>query len=76
MQDLACLIAPRRLALINGKQDPSFLIEGARRGFETVKSIYKNAGAPDNCRLIENEEGHYWKVTTVWQTIKEELAKL
>lgn len=76
MQDLACLIAPRQLALINGQKDPSFLIEGARRGFETVKSIYKEAGASDNCRLIENEEGHWWKVSTVWQTIKGELAKL
>ncbi|MBQ7348705.1 MAG: acetylxylan esterase [Clostridia bacterium] len=76
MQDLSCLIAPRRLAMINGKKDPSFLIEGVRRGYETVKKVYEKEGVKENCKSIETEVGHYWCVDIVWPTIKEELAKL
>ncbi len=76
MQDLACLIAPRKLVLINGKLDPSFLIEGVRRGYETVKKIYAAEKVPNNCKSIETELGHYWCVDIVWDAIKTELAKL
>lgn len=76
MQDLSCLIAPRRLALVNGKKDPSFLIEGVRRGYETVKKVFEEEGVPGNCRSIETELGHYWCVDLMWNVIKEELAKL
>ncbi len=76
MQDLSCLIAPRRLALVNGKKDPSFLIEGVRRGFETVKKVYSEEGVPENCKSIETEVGHYWCIDLMWNTIREELAKL
>lgn len=76
MQDLACLIAPRQLVLVNGKLDPSFLIEGVRRGYETVKKIYEKAGAKDSCRSVETEKGHYWCDDLMWPLIKEELQKL
>lgn len=76
MQDLACLIAPRNLVLVNGKKDPSFLIEGARRGFETIKSIYEEVGAKDNCKLIEENVGHDWCKDITWKEIKEGLSKL
>ena len=77
MQDLAGLIAPRRLALINGESDPSFKADGVRRGYKTVKKIYERVGAPDNCKsIIMSDHGHWWGVEYVWPTIREELAKL
>ena len=76
MQDLSALIAPRRLVLVNGEQDPSFLADGVRRGYETVKKVYEKAGAPENCKSIIHEDGHYWRVDIIWPTIKEELAKI
>jgi len=76
MQDLSCLIAPRRLAIIAGKYDTGFKIAGVRRGFETVKKVYTAAGVPDNTRLIETEKGHWWCEDVVWPLIKEELEKL
>lgn len=76
MQDLACLIAPRRLAIVAGKYDTAFLIDGVKRGYETVKQIYEKAGAKDNCSLTITDKGHYWFADVMWKTIKNELARL
>ena len=76
MQDLACLIAPRRLSIISGRYDTGFKIEGVLRGYETVKKIYTAAGVPENCKLTVTEKGHWWCEDVVWPLIKEELAKL
>ena len=76
MQDLACLIAPRRLAIIAGEHDTGFKVEGVRRGYKTVEKIYTAAGVPDNSKLIVTEKGHWWCVDVVWPLIKEELQKL
>lgn len=76
MQDLACLIAPRRLAIVAGKYDTCFPIKGVRRGFETVKKIYEKAGATDACGLTVNEKQHWWCEDTMWRVIGEEIKKL
>lgn len=76
MQDLSCLIAPRNLIVIAGKEDGIFPIDGVRRGFETVKKIYAQNGVEDNCKLIETPKGHWWCEDLVWQTINEETSKL
>ena len=70
MQDLACLIAPRKLLIIAGKQDDIFPIEGVRSGYETVKNIYKQCGVENNCDLIETPQGHWWCEDIVWLAIK------
>lgn len=76
MQDLACLIAPRRLAIIAGTYDTGFLVEGVTRGYKTVESIFESAGCKENCRLEITQEGHWWCVDTVWPIIKDELRKI
>ena len=73
MQDLACLIAPRKLAIIAGKYDTAFLIDGVKRGFETVKKIYEKASVPQNCSLTITDKGHYWCEDIVWSEIKKML---
>ena len=69
MQDLSCLIAPRKLAIIAGKYDTAFLIDGVKRGYKTVEKIYEKAGAKDNCRLVITEKGHWWCEDIVWKAI-------
>ena len=69
MQDLACLIAPRKLAIVAGKYDTAFLIDGVKRGYETVKEIYEEAGAKENCSLTVTDKGHFWCEDIMWQTI-------
>lgn len=71
MQDLACLIAPRKLAIVAGELDPIFPIDGVKRGYETVKEIYTAAGAPDNVQLTVTPKDHYWCEDIVWPMIKE-----
>ena len=76
MQDLASLIVPRRIAIIAGKEDDIFPIEGVHRGFETVKQIYSDDGAEDKCRLVVTPKNHWWCVDIVWKTINDECKKL
>lgn len=76
MQDLAALIAPRKLSIIAGRLDPSFLIWGVERGYETVKKIYEKAGAKDNCNLIETEKGHWWCEDIVYDEIARQMKSL
>ena len=76
MQDISALIAPRKLTIIAGKLDPSFLIGGVERGYETVKRIYAKAGSPLNCKLIETEKGHWWCEDIVWNEIAEQMNSL
>ena len=76
MQDLACMIAPRRLAIVAGKDDGIFPMGGVKTGFETVQKIYAKENAAENCRVVETPKGHWWCEDIVWNTIKEEIEKL
>ena len=70
MEDLACLIAPRKLAVITGQKDDIFPIHGVRKSFETIAKIYAEEGVPENCTLIETPMGHYWCEDIVWSAIE------
>ena len=76
MQDLACLIAPRSFIAIAGKEDDIFPIHGVRRGFETVREIFKANGVEGNCRLVETPKNHWWCEDIVWSAINEEASRL
>ncbi len=76
MQDVSCLIAPRKLIIINGKLDPSFLIEGAKIGYETVETVSKKAGAEENCKFVESPYGHFWANDLIWEQIQPEVKKM
>ncbi len=76
MQDLSCLIAPRNLVLVNGGLDAIFPIEGARKGYETVKKCYEKAGAADKCKMVETPKAHYWCEDIGWTAIDEETKKM
>ncbi len=76
MQDLSCLIAPRQLTIVTGQLDPSFLVEGVRRGYETVEKVYAKENASDSAKLIITPNGHWWNVDVMWPEMKKEMAKL
>ena len=76
MQDLACLIAPRKFIPIAGKEDAIFPIHGVRTGFETVENIYREENAQENCKLYETPMGHWWCEDIVWPAINEAMALL
>ena len=76
MQDLSCMIAPRPLLVVAGKEDKIFPIGGVVTGFETVKGIYEASGVAENCKLVETPKAHWWCEDIVWTAIKEEAEKL
>ena len=69
MEDLSCLIAPRRLAVLTGRLDDIFPLAGVEKSYETVKKIYAKAGVPDNCSITVMPKAHYWCKDEAWETI-------
>ena len=55
LPDLAALIAPRALLVINGAKDSLFAPEGVQAAFEKIGACFQKAGASDRqrCRLYD-----------------------
>jgi len=66
MGDLAAVIAPRKLIVINGKDDPIFPKAGVEEVYATMQKIYAAAGVPDNCILTTGQEGHRYYAAEAW----------
>jgi len=64
--DLACLIAPRPLIVVAGRDDRIFPLRGVEDAFSTMGDIYKAAGAADRCRLVVGEGGHRFYPDLAW----------
>ena len=76
MEDLAALIAPRRLTILTGLLDDIFPIEAVRKSYKTVEKIYAAANAADRCKLKEMPKAHFWCCDEAWEAINEERKKL
>jgi dienelactone hydrolase len=55
LPDLAALIAPRPVLVINGSRDTLFPPEGVQSAFDKIARCFRKAGAPDRqqCRLYD-----------------------
>ena len=55
LPDLAALIAPRALLVINGSKDALFAPDGVRAAFEKIEACFRKADAGDHqrCRLYD-----------------------
>jgi dienelactone hydrolase len=53
--DLAALVAPRSLLVINGSQDRLFALDGVKAAFKKIESCYAKAGVAERqrCRLYD-----------------------
>lgn len=71
MGELACLIAPRKLVMVAGKEDGGFYIDGALDAYSTIEKVYEKAGATENCRLVVGPEGHRFYADLSWPVFKE-----
>jgi dienelactone hydrolase len=76
MEDLACLIAPRKLAIMTGKLDEIFPLSGVEASYETVKTIYQAAGVPMNCRMVIMPKAHNWCPDVTWPVICDDTKQL
>jgi dienelactone hydrolase len=50
LPDMAALIAPRAVLVINGSQDRLFALDGVKAAFEKISRCYDKAGAPERQR--------------------------
>lgn len=66
MADLAVLLAPRPLIIVNGERDPIFPLEAAKKSFEKVQAIYAAAGAPDACHHVIGDGEHRFYAADAW----------
>ena len=70
MGDLAGLIAPRPLTIVNGKDDPIFPLASAQREFSVACTYYQAANAEENCKHVIGPEGHRFYAAPAWPVIE------
>lgn len=66
MGDLAGLIAPRALIIVNGKDDVIFPLESAKEQVEIARAYYQAAGCPGNIEHVVGPEGHRFYAALGW----------
>jgi pimeloyl-ACP methyl ester carboxylesterase len=66
MGDLAGLIAPRPLVIINGREDRIYPVDAAVRQFAVTEKIYAALGTGKNCAHVIGEGGHRFYAGPGW----------
>ena len=67
MGDLAAVIAPRKLVLIHGVDDPIFPDKGVRETYGIIQKVYRAAGVPDGCALATGMGDHRYYKKEAWE---------
>ena len=63
---MAACIAPRRLIVIHGDEDPIFPDAGVREAYATIQKVYEAAGVPENCALVTGHGRFFYKKTPIF----------
>lgn len=74
MADVMGLFAPKPLVVVAGVEDTIFPIDGVRKAFRDLRRVYKAAGVPKACRLVEGPEGHRFYADLAWPVLLELLG--
>jgi len=72
MNDMAGLICPRDLMIVNGKDD-TFFPEDALEAYPKVENIYRSQGAEGNVSFLEPDGEHEFSVSVARDFFKERL---
>lgn len=71
MGDIAGLIAPRPLVIVNGKDDGIFPLNSALEQAEIARNLYALAGAQSAFRHVIGQEGHRFYAREGWAAFDE-----
>ncbi|MBQ4629930.1 MAG: hypothetical protein IJB70_02975 [Clostridia bacterium] len=71
MGDLAGLVAPRNMVIVNGLKDNIFPDFGVQKTFAIAQNAFEAAGCKDNVRLVTGPEGHRFYADLAWPVINE-----
>lgn len=66
MGDLCGLIAPRKLVVVSGAQDPIFPRNGVEESVDLLAEYYSLADADENHAWVEGAEGHRFYADISW----------
>lgn len=73
MGDIGCLIAPRKLLIVNGVNDYMFPLDGAKACYEVIRKAYHQLGVEDAVEMKVGDAGHQFYPELAWPIIKREL---
>jgi dienelactone hydrolase len=71
--DVAALIAPRHLCIVNGKEDTLFPLEEVDRAVSRAKALYQIANVPNNIEHHYGSAGHRFYSDLMWPFIESRL---
>jgi dienelactone hydrolase len=78
LPDLAALVAPRALLVINGSRDALFPPEGVAEAFRKIEACFKKASAPDRQRCRMYDAPHQFNLemqAEAWEWLATHLAR-
>lgn len=75
MGDLSVLIAPNKLVIVSGAEDPIFPIGGVREVYAEIERLYAASGAEGSCALVVGQSGHRFYADDAWPVMKALLNK-
>ncbi len=67
MGDLAGLVAPRNLVIVNGNEDAIFPDHGVRKAYAVAESLFAELGG--NIALVTGEGGHQFYADPAWKML-------
>ncbi len=70
MGDLGCLIAPRPLIVVCGREDNVFPLHGVKASFKIMEKAYKKIGKEHLCHLVVGNGGHQFYPDDTWPIAK------
>ena len=73
--DVAGLIAPRHLLIVNGREDPLFPLGEVDRAVEGVRAIYAAAGAPGRAAHRYGHAGHRFYKDLMWPFVESKIPE-
>ena len=75
MGALGCLIAPRPVIVVCGKEDTIFPLHGVKASYEIIQKAYKKEGKELLCHLVIGDGGNQLYPDEVWPIVKEILQQ-
>lgn len=69
MGDLGGLISPRRLIVVNGKDDPIFPNHGVDETVDVIKKFYTIQNCEENFKHLTGDGGHRFYADITWKAI-------
>ena len=75
MGDIGCMIAPRKLLIINGAKDEIFPVSGAEKCYEIIQKAYLKLDCEADCMMKIGDGGHQFYPELVWPAVREKLSE-